>query len=72
MTIRSRMTLWYAGILLVSVLLVAGYSFIELRHRQKEAQREAEMILKRDRQARLDWEENLDLEEQIAPPKPKT
>ncbi len=30
MTIRTRMTLWYAGILMVSVLLIAGLSFIEL------------------------------------------
>src|SRR6266850_1700627 len=65
MTIRARMTLWYAGILLVSVMIIAGYSFLELRHRQREAQREAELIIKHQRQSRMDWEDNLDLEEQI-------
>lgn len=65
MTIRARMTLWYAGILLISVLVIAGYSFMELRHRQREALREAELIIKRERHTRLDWEDNLDLEEQI-------
>ncbi len=65
MTIRARMTLWYAGILLSSVLVIAGYSFMELRHRQREALREAELIIKRERHPRLDWEDNLDLEEQI-------
>lgn len=65
MTIRTRMTLWYAGILLISVLLIAGYSIIELRHRQEEAQKEAELIAKRDQKARPDWEENLAVEERI-------
>src|SRR5882672_11063242 len=65
MTIRTRMTLWYAGILLVSVMVIAGYSFLELRHRQREAQREAELIIKHQRQTRMDWEDNLDLEEQV-------
>src|SRR3974390_2763718 len=29
MTIRTRMTLWYAGMLLISVLVIAGLSFDE-------------------------------------------
>ena len=59
------MTWWYAGILLISVFSIAGYAFFELRHRETEAQREAEMLARRDRQNRLEWEENLDAEEQI-------
>ena len=65
MTIRARMTLWYAAILLISVLVIAGYSFLELRHRQREAQKEAEQIIKRERHTRLEWEDNPELEEQI-------
>ncbi|PWU18943.1 MAG: hypothetical protein C5B50_07965 [Verrucomicrobia bacterium] len=33
MTIRTRMTLWYAGVLLLSALIIAGLSFKELRER---------------------------------------
>jgi len=57
MTIRSRMTVWYAGILLVSILLIAGFSFIELRNRQREAQKEAAEQNKMNRENSMDWEE---------------
>ena len=33
MTIRTRLTLWYAGVLLLSALVIAGLSFQELRER---------------------------------------
>jgi len=34
MTIRTRMTLWYAGVLLLSALIIAGLSIKELRERR--------------------------------------
>ena len=34
MTIRTRLTLWYAGILFASILLVGGWSYYELREDQ--------------------------------------
>jgi two-component system, OmpR family, heavy metal sensor histidine kinase CusS len=37
MTIRTRMTLWYAGILLVTATVVAGFSIQELRERHKQS-----------------------------------
>ena len=32
MTIRARLTYWYAGILFVSVLLISGLSYYEFAH----------------------------------------
>ena len=59
------MTLWYAGILLISVSSIAGYAFLELHRRDAEARKEAELLARHDRQNRMEWEENLDVEEQI-------
>ena len=57
MTIRSRMTLWYAGILLFSILLVAGISINELNNRQREAQKEADLQNKLIREGKLEWDD---------------
>lgn len=38
MTIRTRLTLWYAGILCVSTLLIAGLSYREFMREQRSAQ----------------------------------
>lgn len=47
MTIRARMTLWYAGVLLVSVLLITVFSLNEFheRHRPPRAERAMEEIV---------------------------
>lgn len=37
MTIRSRLTVWYAGVLLASVLLMAGVMYYELVHEHRAA-----------------------------------
>ena len=39
MTIRARLTLWYAGILFVSTLLIAGLSYREFLREQRQAQK---------------------------------
>ena len=39
MTIRARLTLWYAGILFVSTLLIAGLSYREFRREQRRAEK---------------------------------
>ena len=41
MTIRTRMTLWYAGILLLTAMIVTGLSLQELHERHRQS-REAE------------------------------
>ncbi len=40
MTIRSRLTLWYAAILCVSTLLIAGLSYHEIAKERRHAQKE--------------------------------
>ena len=47
MSIRTRLTLWYAGILLFSALLITGLSFFELHEMHHESARDREE----------DWEE---------------
>ena len=39
MTIRARLTLWYAGILFVSTLLIAGLSYREFQREERHAQK---------------------------------
>ena len=39
MTIRTRMTLWYSGVLLLSTLLIAVLAFDELRERDEQPHR---------------------------------
>jgi len=39
MTIRTRMTLWYSGVLLLSTLLIAVLAFDELRERDEQPRR---------------------------------
>ena len=56
MTIRSRITLWYAGILVVSILLTAGISINRLANRQREAQKEADQQNKLIREGKLAWD----------------
>jgi len=36
MTIRARLTLWYASILFVSVLIITGLSYHEFLHEQSK------------------------------------
>src|SRR5215472_4525304 len=38
MTIRARMTLWYAGVLLISALIIAGFSVGELHERKDQSE----------------------------------
>lgn len=38
MTIRTRMTLWYAGVFLVSALVITGLSFRELHHQRDKTE----------------------------------
>src|SRR5215469_8394664 len=47
MSIRTRLTLWYAGILLLSAVLIGGLSFSELHEDRHKSRREKEE----------DWEE---------------
>lgn len=49
MTIRTRMTFWYVGILMLSILLIAGLSFTKLREHRHESEEEN------------DWEDVIDL-----------
>ncbi|MDQ6632374.1 MAG: ATP-binding protein [Verrucomicrobiota bacterium] len=44
MTIRTRLSLWYAGILFASVLLVAGFSYQHLLEERRQAKAEHETV----------------------------
>ncbi len=50
MTIRTRMTLWYAGVLLLSALLIAGFAIKEWRERRDRTEEPSES-----------WEDVVDL-----------
>ena len=62
MTVRSRMTLWYAGILLFSILLILGISINALLNRQREAQKEAEAQNKLHQDSKMDWDDPVEPE----------
>ena len=56
MTIRAKLTMWYAAILFVSVLLITGFAHQEFAHEEKLINRSAGRIVENDA-----WEDAFDV-----------